>query len=355
MANRSVKIAVDLDAIRHNYAVAKQLSKNGKLFAVVKANAYGHGAVTVAQALPDADGFAVVTVGEAAELRAASVSQPILILQGAQTQAELTWIHQLGLWPVIHHYQQLQWLKECAFVDKSRPWLKIDSGMGRLGFTVQDATRILAERSPVKWYGALTHFASADATANGTTSQQINAFRNVVNRFKLQTSMANSAGTIAWPESDANWNRPGIMLYGSNPVSSNHQDAHPLDLRPAMRVTAPIISIKHYDRGAAIGYAAAYHCPENMTVAYVAIGYGDGLPRVLDDNASVWLNGCQCSIIGRVSMDSIAIDVRSVENIQLGDEAVIWGPEQSVELLSASANTISYELFTAIKGQRNYF
>lgn len=356
MFKRSVKIVVDLGAITENYSLAKIHSNNQNVFAVVKADAYGHGAVAVAKALHNADGFAVVSLGEAKELRVASVSQPILVLQGPANEAELDEFLKLRLWPVIHSKHQLEWFNRNSSTKQLQPWLKVDSGMGRLGFNLDDAEQLL-RNNELNWFGALTHFASADEPTSDTTTMQIQAFRSLVENHDLQLSMANSAGVLAWPAAKADWSRPGIMLYGSNPVNYATQkitEQHSVELQAAMRVTAPIMSIKHYQKGATIGYAETYSCPEAMPVAYAAIGYGDGLPRVLDRSATVWINGASCSIVGRVSMDSVAIDIRGAEKTQVGDEVVLWGTEHPVERMAAAANTIAYELFTSIRGDRQY-
>lgn len=356
LKKRAVRVAIDLKAIEHNLNLARQCSPQQKLFAVIKADAYGHGAVPVAQALDAADGFAVVTVSEAIELRNASIDKPILVLQGAQASTECQAFLQHGLWPVIHCEEQLQWFTETGDMAKLQPWIKIDTGMGRFGFLPNRAQELLSDSSELNWFGALTHFACADESDNPATSNQIQQFFSVVSSTTMQKSLANSAGVLGWPAASSDWARPGIMLYGSNPLIENSLStpAPTPALRPAMRVSAPLISCKHYPAGASIGYGASYVCPEPMTIGYVAIGYGDGLPRVLDKSAVVWVDGHQCSVLGRVSMDSIAINLSGVNSAKLGTEVVLWGPEQPIEVLAKAANTISYELMTSIKGLRDY-
>jgi len=350
MSARSVQIAIDLSAIQYNLNVARKQSPNQKLFAVVKSDAYGHGAVRVAQALSDADAFAVVTMGEALELRTAAIEQPILVLQGPQSASDIATIHKHALWPALHHQEQIEWLNSYKAADQIQAWLKVDSGMGRLGFQTNEAVAVLTAKHHFNWFGVLTHFASADEPDNPATTEQIKLFYDIVKHASLQTSLANSAGLLAWPDAMSQWARPGIMLYGSNPVNNSDGSL----LKPAMRVTAPVVSVKHYESGTAIGYAGTYRVPEAMPVAYVGIGYGDGLPRVIDETATVLINGSKCPIIGRVSMDSIAVDVRSVANVAIGAEAVIWGPEHPAEHIANAAGTISYEIFTSIRGQRTY-
>ncbi len=352
MHTRAVRIRIDLGAVLHNFALARQLAGKQKLFAVVKADAYGHGAVPVAKALEStADGFAVVTLNEAVQLREASISKPVLVLQGVSVLSDFDAFVSHHLWPVIHCEEQLDWLMDFTGCQQLQPWLKVDSGMGRLGFQAGRASAILQSQKTLNWYGALTHFACADDPASNSTSDQIECFRTVCGDNIGQMSMANSAAIISSKASQADWARPGIMLYGSNPVDP--QQTQELPLKSAMRVSAPVLSVKNHEPGDAIGYAASYVCPKAMQVAHVAVGYGDGLPRRLDSTASVSVNGQICPIIGRVSMDSIAIDVGRAM-VKSGDEAILWGPEHPIEILSAAASTISYELMTSIKGPREY-
>lgn len=349
---RALRISIDLDAIRQNLALARIRSGGQNLFAVVKADAYGHGAVKVATALDQADGFAVVTLAEAIELRDASIDKPILVLHGARDRHESAAFAQYQLWPVIHCEDQLNWFAQLPNPIQLQAWIKIDTGMGRLGFQPDELAKVLTSDSGLNWFGALTHFASADETENCLTERQIQSFNSLTQHMNVQKSMANSAAILAWPGSQSQWARPGIMLYGSSPIESPPGEEVPLRL--AMRVTAPLISLKRYKAGDTIGYGARYVCAEPKRIGYIAIGYGDGLPRALDEHASVSLNGQLCPIVGRVSMDTIAIDLSLAQNPQLGDEAVLWGGEHPIEILAKAAATISYELMTSIRGPREY-
>jgi len=353
VSRRALRIEIDLGAIRHNLSLAKQRAPSQNIFAVIKADAYGHGAVKIAQALEQADGFAVVTLNEAIELRESAVDKPILVLQGPHSKLECAEFVQRSLWPVVHCEEQFQWFNETAEIEQLQPWIKIDTGMGRLGFLPDRAQTLLNDSAKLKWFGALTHFAIADETDNLATQRQIDSFNALRIPVDLQKSLANSAGVLAWTDAQADWARPGIMLYGVNPVDDVLKTD--VQLRPAMRVSAPLISFKQYAAGALIGYAGSYRCPEAMIIGYVAIGYGDGLPRVMDRTATVWIAGQQCPIVGRVSMDSIAVDLRGLKKLAgPGDEVVLWGPEHPVEILAKAARTIAYELLTSIKGHRQY-
>ncbi len=347
---RSVVVNVDLDAIRYNLEVARQLS-GSKVFAVVKADAYGHGAVCVANALERADGFAVVTLDEAIALREAGIRQPILLLQGPQRPEDCPLLLQHGLWPVLHDEQQLTWYGQQADSAALPAWLKVDTGMGRLGVTPARAHSLLSAPGAIRWMGVMSHLACADEPGNAHTQAQFDAFEQLPSGSWAR-SIANSAAILAWPATGANWVRPGLMLYGCNPL----EVALPagISLKPAMQVVAPLISVKSMQAGASIGYACQWHCPEAMPVGYIGIGYGDGLPRVLDETAHVRIGGHDCPIIGRVSMDSIAVDLRGAAEVLPGEPAVVWGEGRRVESLARAARTISYELLTGIRGRRVY-
>ncbi len=352
---RSVRIDVDLDAIRHNLDVAKRLASGSRAFAVVKADAYGHGALRVARALDRANGFAVVTLSEAEALRAGGVDKPVLVMQGPATPAAARRCVELALWPAVHRAEQHAWLARIAGAEA---WLKVDTGMGRLGVSPDEARELL-RAGGVSWAGVMTHLASADDPGCGRTAAQIERFAALPVPDGAARSVGNSAATVAWPGSGQDWIRPGIMLYGANPLDGHALPAG-VALRPAMTVRAPLLAVKRLPRGHRVGYAGAYECPEDMSVGYAAAGYGDGLPRVLDvapesaTRADVLVGGRRCPLIGRVSMDSIAVDLRGAPDAAAGDEVVLWGPGQPVERLASAAGTISYELLTGIRGVREW-
>lgn len=368
-----MSITINLDSVRRNLATARRLSVGSRQFATIKADAYGHGAVAVAQALspldwqkanldrigataePDngtADGFAVVTIDEALELREAGIELPVLVLQGPQSLDACKLMHQHRLWPVIHDLHQYEWFRKSPECGALHAWLKVDSGMGRLGVQPMEATQILRNKDGICWSGLMTHFACADELDNPFTDQQLAAFNSVVTTPMLDRSLANSSAVLAWPQTRADWARPGVMLYGCNPLDRELPEG--VQLVPAMRVQAPIISVKKMSAGARIGYAQRFECPEDMPIAYVAMGYRDGLPRVLDESAVVILEGRRCPIIGRVSMDSIAIDLRQLPEARMGSWVEFWGQMASVDALARAAGTINYELLTSIRGRRNY-
>lgn len=366
---RSIKIRVKLQALRDNMATARSLSGDSRQFATIKADAYGHGAVAVAHALShdgasesaskdspglqaSADGFAVVTLEEALELRQSGIQQPVLVLQGPQDANAASRMQHHDLWPVIHDHFQYGWFREHPDRGELRAWMKVDSGMGRLGFQPEEASRILSAKDGIRWTGLMTHFACADETANSYTDYQIQRFSSVDTQLSLQRSMANSAAVLAWPAAKADWARPGILLYGCNPLDRSLPDD--VVLKPVMSVEAPLVSVKQMPRGTGIGYAQSWNCPEDMPIGYVGAGYRDGVPRVLDESACVSIAGRKCPIVGRVSMDSFAVDLRHVPEAQVGDTVELWGENNSVDGLAKAAGTISYELLTSIRGARIY-
>lgn len=370
---RSVSLTINLSALRRNLIIARRLSGGSRQFATIKADAYGHGAVAIAHALSTvdserrgdelvgntrkstdaiADGFAVVTLDEALELRYSGIKQAILVLQGPQTPDACLDMLQYDLWPVIHDMQQYDWYRKHQQRGQLSAWLKVDTGMGRLGVQVAEANNILKANDGVQWKGLMTHFACADDPENPFTTQQLEKFGAVSNSFGLDKSMANSAAILAWPQTRADWARPGVMLYGCNPFEGEIPNG--VALEPVMTVTAPLISVKSLSADAGVGYAQAWHCPENMPIGYVALGYGDGLPRILDKSAAVTINGKRCPIVGRVSMDSIAVDLRQVPDVALGAVVEFWGGNSPINLLAKAAGTINYELLTSIRGCRSY-
>jgi len=299
-----------------------------------------------------ADGFAVVTLSEALQLRESGILQPVLVLQGPQRASDCEYFEQYDLWPVIHDLDQYAWYESCAEVKKLNAWLKIDTGMGRLGVSVAQATKLLRNHDAIHWQGMLTHFACADEVDNPFTRQQIEAFASIAPDVKIDRSLANSAAVLAWPDARSDWARPGIMLYGCNPLDRELPEG--VTLKPAMSVSAPLISVKRMPAGTGIGYAQTYHCPEDMPVGYVGLGYRDGIPRVLDGRATVTIAGVRCPIIGRVSMDSFAVDLRPAPAAKRLDSATLWGSDTSIDDLASAAGTINYELLTSIRGHRRY-
>ena len=339
---------IDLDALRHNLSRARRAAPDSRIMAVVKADAYGHGAVEVARALAEADALAVARVEEGVALRRAGITARVIVLEGILSPAELPFAIDAGLEPVVHHAGQIDVLR--SGLSRSarglRCWLKLDSGMNRLGFRPEHAEQAAAQLRTVPGvvhYGVMTHLACADVRTNPMTAEQLARFQPVAARLGLPVSIGNSAGILGWPETRSDWVRPGIMLYGATPFVDSSADAD--DLRPVMTLRTRLIAVRRCPKGEAIGYGGTWRCPEDMPVGVVGAGYGDGYPRHAPNGTAVLVDGCRAPIVGRVSMDMITVDLRGAPRAREGDTVVLWGDGLPVEEVAAAAQTISYELF----------
>ncbi len=341
---RGASARLNLAALQHNLRVARKAAEGRRVMAVVKANAYGHGMITVAKALQEADGLAVTCLDEALRLRQAGLRQPILVLQGFQQAEQIAFFSQLNLIAVVHCAEQLQMLR-VATAPAFQVWLKIDSGMGRLGFApseVREVYRQLQGCQAVSGVGLMSHMASADDLDSPATSQQINCFNACTEGLGGERSLANSAALLGWPASHADWVRPGLMLYGANPfVSGSVAD---WGLRPVMRLSSRLIALKTIPKGQRVGYGGSWVAPETMPMGLVAIGYGDGYPRHAAVGTPLLVAGKRAALIGRVSMDLLNVDLRCVPEAQVGDEVELWGENLSMDEVAQHADTIAYEL-----------
>ena len=339
---RNARATIDTSALKHNYQLAKELAPDSRAMAVIKADAYGHGMLQAAEALSEADGFAVSHLNEAVALREAGVRLPITVFQGCQTSSELNRAVELNLRPVVHNRRQVE-IFEQSGVSGLALWLKVNTGMGRMGVQMEEAGELWGrlERSGQAELGLMSHFANADVPELASNQQQIRHFNSLANVFSAPTSFANSSALIAFPESRGDWVRPGIMLYGASPLA--HKSADELGLRPVMRFRSNVTALNQLKKGEGIGYGHTWHCPENMPVGVVSVGYGDGYPRHAGTGTPVWVNGQSTQLVGRVSMDVICIDIRDVE-CQVGDEVELWGTEVAVDDVARSADTIAYEI-----------
>lgn len=340
---------LDLGALRHNLDVARKLAPNSKLMAVVKANAYGHGIVTIARQLdPLADALAVACIEEAVELREAGISAPILLLEGVFESEELLSAAQLGLWVTIDNEWQLSWLEDAILPAPLTCWLKVDTGMHRLGAPTDCAhdyyQRLKATHNALEEVVVYTHFASADDIQSEQTREQLALFDSVCAQIPAPRSAANSPGLLAWPEAHYDWVRPGYMLYGNSPLNAPHPNAE--TLQPVMTLTSAVISLRDVAPGKTVGYGANWVAQRQSRVATVCIGYGDGYPRLAANGTPVLVNGMRASLAGRVSMDMITVDVTDLPDVSIGDEVVLWGKGLPVGEVAQHAGTIGYELTT---------
>jgi len=338
---------LDLGALRHNVGVARRLAPAARIMAVVKANAYGHGAVMIAGALqPLVDALAVACLEEAVELRYAGVTAPILLLEGVFAAAELATAAQLDLWVSMDNEQQLHWLEQVTLPSPLTCWLKIDTGMHRLGVAPSKAAqyyqRLRNCRNVRDDIVTCTHFASADDVHSAQTLSQLAVFDTLP--FTTPRSACNSAGLLAWPRAHFDWVRPGYMLYGNSPMLQDHPQAQ--GLIPVMTLTSAVIALRDISIGDAVGYGGTWVAQRPSRIATVTIGYGDGYPRHAPNGTPVLIDGQRAPLAGRVSMDMITVDVTELPQVQLGADVILWGTGLPVAEVAYCAGTVGYELIT---------
>jgi alanine racemase len=362
--SRPTKISIDLSAIRANCQLVQTLAGASKIVAVIKADAYGHGAVEVAKAIQQQVHMLTVTcLDEALELRAAGLSKPILLLEGCFTEQEITLAAANHCELVLHSDVQIQQLLDSRLKTPINVWLKIDTGMHRLGIMPEDASGNYARlqgSQNVNNIVLMTHFSSADNLQAAYTPEQLRCFELCLQELSLhqgqniEVSMANSAALLAWPQSHADWVRPGIMLYGVSPFSTAHAPAN--RLIPAMTFTSQVIALRQIVSGESVGYGNTWTATRPSKIATIAVGYGDGYPRNAKSGTPVYINGQIVPLVGRVSMDLISVDVTDLKDIKLEDTVELWGKNLPVNLIAKHADTIGYELVTRMPSrvQRHY-
>ncbi|WP_339668834.1 alanine racemase [Dasania marina] len=353
---RPAKAKINLDALRHNYKVACNIAPGSQAVAIVKANAYGHGAVETVKALQEhASVFGVACIEEAIELREAGIKQPILLLEGMFSASEVAVAQQLGFWVAVGSRAQIEMLTHADAGEPLKVWLKLDTGMHRLGVQPHEAVelyRLLAESDKVADAIVLmTHLACGDELERPQTPNQLQCFNAALADItkvadelgqSVETSLANSAGTMAWQDCRRSWNRPGYMLYGGNPFGHSQESAD--QLQPVMNLLTAVIALRDIAVGECVGYGANWCAQRPSKIATIAMGYADGYPRVVKPDTPVLIHGQRVSIVGNVSMDMITIDVTDIANVQLGDEVMMWGEGLPVDEIAACAGTIGYEL-----------
>lgn len=351
-SHRKTEALIDLDAIRENYALACALAPKSKNIAVIKANAYGHGLVAVAKALQaEAPAFAVAVLEEALELRHAGISVPLLILEGVSSvaQIELAAAKELSL--VVHSEEQVSLLQRANPSAPVSIWLKVDTGMHRLGVRPSQVEILLGGLQDCACEVAVicTHLACADDLSSDVTNTQLAAFAACSSDLDIAKSIANSAGILAWPQSHADWNRPGYLLYGVSPLADDLESAR--GLKPAMSVRSEIISIREVAAGDVVGYGGRWQAARPSVIGTVAIGYADGYPRHAAAGTPTVINGRVAPLVGAVSMDLITVDLTEHENVAVGDSVELWGNSISVNEVAALSDTIGYELLTAVSAR----
>lgn len=354
---RPLTATVDLEAILQNYRYAKKLQPTCKAFAVVKSNAYGHGAVEVSRYLDkEVDAFAVAAIEEAIALREAGVVSPILLLEGVFEGDEWALCEQYGFWSALENAQQLDELQASrAKIEKI--FLKLDSGMHRLGVDKETAPAFVAALNGCGQVGEvvlMTHFACADDLSDLTTMQQLAYFEQARQSIgDIEASVANSAAIMKWSVPEGGWIRPGIMLYGISPFAEVSGRA--IGLRPAMTLSSKVISTRKLKQGDRVGYGLGYVAAEDHILATVAVGYGDGYPRHAVNGTPLQINGEAACLAGRVSMDMITVRMQNVASeLAMGQEVVLWGGDVPVEEVADYAGTIGYELVTRMTARPHY-
>ena len=346
-----VSASIDAGALRHNLQIVRRRAPNSRIMAVIKANAYGHGLVAVARALDSADAFAVARVDEGLALRDAGIKGAIVLLEGVFDQAQLDAAAAADFELVVHSPEQIELLRNAASAQRFKVWLKLDSGMNRLGFKQPEfaaahaaLSALPALRGPANLF---THLASADVPGAATTDDQLNAFASATRGLPGECCIENSAAIFAFPKSQADWVRPGLLLYGASPFAGSIGADY--GLRPVMTLHSHVIATKLLSLGEHVGYGGDWIAARATRLAIAAVGYGDGYPRSLPSGAPVLINGERAELAGRVSMDMIGIDITDLKaDVRLGDPVVLWGAGLPVEEVAVWAQTIPYELLCGI-------
>ena len=343
---RPIQASISVSALRHNLGVARKHAGRAKVWAVVKANAYGHGLLRAANALESADGYAVLDFIEALKLRNAGVTKPILMLEGFFEPDDLALVTRHQLTPVIHSVEQIEMLQKAFLEDAIDAYLKVNSGMNRLGFTMDNvrvAWNALKENPKVRSITLMTHFADAEGAG---VAAQLDWFGQIVQPFEGPRSLANSAALLRFPETRADWVRPGLMLYGCSPFGD--QTAAALGLKPAMTLTSRLIGVQNLTPGERVGYGFTFEAKAEMAIGIVACGYADGYPRHAPSGTPVLVAGQVTKTVGRVSMDMLCVDVSELPEAYIGTPVTLWGEGLSADEVAASAGTVSYELLTGL-------
>ncbi|MDP9014732.1 MAG: alanine racemase [Pseudomonadota bacterium] len=346
-----VSATIDTAALRHNLRVLREWAPRSRIMAVVKANAYGHGLVSVARALESADAFAVARVDEGLTLRQAGVRTPTILLEGVFDSAQLEASAAAGFELVVHTAEQIDLLHTAPAGATFKVWLKLDTGMNRLGFKggAFDAAHaalsaLPAVQTPVNLF---THLSSADDPELPTTAEQLRRFRTATASLAGERSIANSAGMLSFADAQADWVRPGLLLYGASPFAGSIGADY--GLRPVMTLHSHVIAVKDIEAGERVGYGGNWTAQRPTRLAVAAVGYGDGYPRSLTSGSPVLVNGERVPLAGRVSMDMIGIDVSGMKSSpKLGDPVTLWGQGLPVEEIAVWADTIPYELLCGI-------
>jgi len=341
---RPIRARIDSSALRHNLSVARQRAPRSRVWAVVKANAYGHGLARAARAL-DADGLGLIELEAALELRRSGEKRPILLMQGFYSPQELAPIAAHGITTVVHDIEQLAMLEKARPAAKIVVYAKLNTGMNRLGFAAGELPRALARlRDCAGEVTLMTHFADADGKRG--VRWQVERFEQATAGLKLPRSLANSAAILRYPEAHSDWVRPGIMLYGCSPFAD--ESAEKLGLKPVMTLASELIAVRELAAGDCVGYGCTFTASAAMRIGIVACGYADGYPRHAPIGTPILVCGKRTRTVARVAMDMLFADLTGIPEATVGSPVTLWGEGLSADEVAASAGTVSYELLCAL-------
>ena len=343
---RPIQAYIDLGALENNLHVARRAT-SARIMSVIKADGYGHGLLRAAEALGETDGYALLDIADAARLREAGCRQPILMLEGFFSADELPAVAEYDLTCVIHSAQQIAMLDAFPGRGTLDVWLKVNTGMSRLGFAPQQVAQAMEQlrrHRAVRDITLMSHFANADESRGIT--KPLALFNDIASGYRVAKSLANSATLLRYPEAHGDWVRPGIMLYGSSPFADT--SAQQLGLRPAMTLSSRIIAIQELRSGDEVGYGAIFRAERAMRIGVVACGYADGYPRSAPNGTPVWVDGQRTQTVGRVSMDMLCVDLSTIPQAEVGSRVVLWGEGMPIDEVARAAGTVGYELMCAL-------
>ena len=344
---RPICATIHTAALQHNLVLARSHAPKSKTLAVIKANGYGHGMLRVAKALSGSDGFAVLRVEEGIALREAGFRQTIVLLEGLFSVDEVAYAMQHDLSVVVHNEDQLYMLEKAAVVSPLDVFIKLNTGMNRLGLPLARFWAVydrLKTCKAVRNITLMTHFATADGPQG--IASQLERFNALTEEISRPKTLANSAAILRYPESHADWVRPGIMLYGATPFAD--QSAADIGLQPVMTLTSEIIAMQNLSAGDSVGYGQLFTADRSMTIGVVACGYADGYPRHAPNGTPIMVAGQRTRTLGRVSMDMLYVDLSGIPQAQVGSPVELWGGKIPVDEVAVAAGTVGYELLCAV-------
>ncbi len=355
-ATTAATVSINLDALNHNFLAIKKLMPHQKILAMIKSNAYGHGVVPIAKTLLQADALGVATISEALQLREENINNKIIVMRGFLNKTELqVFLNDPSIIASVYNIKQVELLEKHTNQNKKISiWLKLDTGMNRLGISPDEFPKIYDRLEKInglqKPFVLFSHLADADNADKKFTENQISLFDRLTKHLPGEKSLLNSAGILAYPKNHYDWIRPGLLLYGAMPFETFQAG----NFKPVMNLQANIIAIKNVNKYDKIGYSCIYTAEKNMKIAIICAGYGDGYPRNAKAGTPVLIRGERCPLVGRVSMDMLAVDVSNLKSAEIGDVATLWGDNLPVELIAQYSDTISYELLTRMTPRVEY-